>query len=153
MRHISSFTACLLVLMTTSCGGGGGGGVSPWPTGQDISNSLQDMLRSVAGDWTGTVNGPNAMRLEFRLQENSNGQLTGTGTMKEDSAAAGVPITVSGTFQQPVLTLAFDGMVVESRQVRGTLQGSYTTVGGIATTMTLSAPGYTRDVPILLQEK
>jgi hypothetical protein len=29
-------------------------------------------------------------------------------------------------------------------------QGSYTTVGGIGTTLTLSAPGYTRELPILL---
>ncbi|MES2898873.1 MAG: hypothetical protein V4723_04045 [Pseudomonadota bacterium] len=149
MRTMSIAAGLLLALMTTSCGGGGGG----WPTGQDINNSLQNTLASVAGDWTGIVNAPTAMRLDFRLQEGSNGQVSGTGTMKEDSAAAAVPITVTGTFQQPTLTLNFEGMVFEGRQVKGSAQGNYTTVGGIATTLTMTAPAYSRAVPILLQEK
>lgn len=136
----------LVALMSASCGGGG-------PTEQDINRSLEDTLRSVAGDWVGTTSAPNVIRIDFKLQEGSNGQLTGTGTMKEEGAAAAVPVTVTGTFQRPLLSLAFEGMVVESRQVKGTAQGSYTTVGGIATTLTLAAPGYNRDVPILLQEK
>ena len=110
-------------------------------------------MKSVTGDWTGILNGPNALRLEFRLQESSNGQVTGTGTMKEDSAAAAVPITITGTFQRPTLTLVFDGMVVETRPVKGAAQGSYTTVGGILTKLTLTAPGYSRDLEVLLQEK
>lgn len=72
--------------------------------------------------------------------------------MKENAPSA-VPITVAGTFQRPVLTLAFDGMVYESHQVKGVAQGSYTTVGGIGTTLILTAPGYTRDVTMFLQEK
>lgn len=145
MRRVSIAAAALIVLITTSCGGG--------PTEQDINNSLDATLRSVAGDWTGVANGPNGIQLNFRLQEASNGQVSGTGTMKEDNAPAAVPITVTGTFQRPVLTLAFDGMVYESHQVKGAAQGSYTTVGGIATTLTLTGPGYSRDVAILLQEK
>ncbi|UUZ55278.1 hypothetical protein LP419_05705 [Massilia sp. H-1] len=78
--------------------------------------------------------------------------MSGSGTMKEANAAAAVPITVSGTFVRPVLTLAFNGMVYEAHQASGAAQGSYTTVGGIATTLSLSAPGYSRDLPILLQE-
>lgn len=136
----------LIAMMAASCGGGG-------PTEKEIVNSLDATLQSVGGDWVGTTSAPNPVRLEFRLQEGSNGQVTGTGTMKEESAPASIPITVTGTYQRPVLTLAFDGMVFESRQVKGTAQGSYTTVGGIATTLTLSAPGYSRDLAILLQEK
>lgn len=146
MRSLSIAAGALVVLMSTSCGGGG-------PTEQDITNSLEATLQSVAGDWIGVVNGPNAIRLEFKLQEGSNGQVSGSGTMKEESALSAVPITVSGTFQRPVLTLAFDGMVYESHQVRGVAQGSYTTVGGIGTTITLTGPGYSREVAILLQEK
>ena len=108
---------------------------------------------SVAGDWTGVSNEPNAIRLEFRLQEGSGGQVSGTGTMTEANAPAAVPITVSGTFQRPLLTLAFDGMVFESRPVEGRAQGSYVTVGGIGTNLTLTAPGYSREIAILLQEK
>ena len=151
MRSKSILAGALLVLMTTSCGGGGGGGA--WPTEQDINSSLENTLRSVAGDWEGVSSVPNAIRLDFRLVEGANSQVSGTGTMKEGSASAAVPITVSGTFQRPLLTLAFDGMVYESRQVKGAAQGSYTTVGGIATTLTLTAPGYSREVAILLQEK
>jgi hypothetical protein len=148
MRSMSIAAAALVALMSTSCGGGGG-----WPTEQDINNSLEDQLRSAAGDWTGIASGPNPIRLEFRLVEGPNGQVSGTGTMKEDSVPSAVPITVSGTFQRPMLTLAFDGMVYESHQVKGVAQGSYTTVGGIGTTLALTAPGYSREVTILLQEK
>ena len=146
MRSMSIAAAALVVLMSASCGGGG-------PTEREITNSLEDTLRSVSGEWIGIVNGPNAMRLEFRLQEASNGQVTGSGSMKEDSAAAAVPITVSGTFNRPLLTLVFDGMVVETRQVKGAVQGSYTTVGGIGAPLTITAPGYARELAILLQEK
>jgi hypothetical protein len=148
MRRVTIAWGTSLVLMTTACGGGGYG-----PTEQDISNSLEATLQSVAGDWTGVSNEPNLLRLDFTLQEGSNGQVSGTGTMKEANAATAVPITVTGTFQRPTLTLAFGGMVFELRQVTGTAQGTYTTVGGIATTLTLTAPGYARDVAILLQEK
>jgi hypothetical protein len=148
MRTKSIAAGILIVLMNTSCGGNGG-----WPTAQDIDNSLEATLRSVAGDWQGTANVPNGFRLDFRLVEGANGQLSGTGTMKENSTAAAVPITVSGTFQRPLLTLAFEGMVFESRQVKGVAQGTYTTVGGVGTTLTLSAPGFSRDIAILLQEK
>ena len=148
MRKFSSATWVLLAVLTASCGGGGYG-----PTEQDINNSLEVALQSVAGDWTGVSSLPNVIRLDFSLQEGSNGQLSGTGTMREANAASAIPITVSGTFQRPTLTLAFDGMVFESRQVKGTAQGSYTTVGGIATTLTLAAPGYSREIAILFQEK
>ena len=151
MRTMSIAIRALLVLVTTSCGGGGGGGYGP--SEQDIKNSLADTLRSVAGDWTGVTSGPNAIRLEFRLQEASNGQISGTGTMKEENTPSAVPISVSGTFQRPVLTLAFDGIVYDARPVKGVAQGSYTTVGGIGTPLTLTAPGYSREVAILLQEK
>ena len=146
MRSLSIAAGVLLVLMTTSCGGGG-------TTEREIINSLEDTLRSVSGDWTGVANSPNAIRLEFRLQEGSNGQVSGTGTMKEGNAAAAVPITVTGTFQRPTLTLAFEGIVYEAHQVKGSAQGTYTTVGGIGTTLKLTGPGYARDVAILLQEK
>jgi hypothetical protein len=148
MRGVTIACWTLLVLMTTACGGGGYG-----PTEQDINNSLEATLQSVAGDWTGVSNEPNVLRLDFTLQEGSNGQVSGTGTMNEANSASAVPITVTGTFQRPTLTLGFNGMVFESRQVTGTAQGTYTTVGGIATNLTLTAPGYSRDIAILLQEK
>ncbi|MEJ7805716.1 MAG: hypothetical protein WKG03_07340 [Telluria sp.] len=146
MRSMSIAAGALLVLMNASCGGGG-------PTAQEIDQSLETELRSVAGEWIGVATGPNGIRLAFTLQEAGNGQVSGTGTMKEDSAPAAVPITVTGTFARPVLTLSFDGMVYESHQLKGAARGSYTTVGGIASTLMLTGPGYTRDIGILLQEK
>lgn len=147
MRNLSIAAAALIVVLSASCGGGGG------PTEKEIVGSLQDQLRFVSGDWTGISTAPTGIRFEFRLQENGGGQVSGTGTMKEDSAPNAVPITISGTFQQPALALTFDGMVFEGRQVKGVVQGSYTNVGGIGSTMTLTAPGYTRDITVLLQEK
>ncbi len=149
MRSLSIAAGTLLVLMTTSCGGGGGG---YGPSGQDIDNSLTEILKSVAGNWTGIGGPPNAITLDFKLTE-SNGMVTGTGTMKEESAAAAVPITITGTFQRPVLTLAISGIVYESRQVSGTMQGSYTTVGGIGAPLKMTATGYAKDVAVLWQEK
>lgn len=147
VRIVSIVAGTLLVVITTSCGGGGYG-----PTEQDINNSLEATLRSVTGDWTGVSNVPNVIRLDFRLQEGSDGQVSGTGTMNEANASS-VPIAVTGTFQRPTLALSFSGMVFESRQVNATAQGTYTTVGGIATTLKLTAPGYSRNVALLLQEK
>ncbi len=150
MRSVSIAAGALVALMSMSCGGGGGG--LGGPTAQEINNSLESTLQSVSGEWIGISSTPNALRLDFTLQEGNNGQVSGTGTMKEGSAAA-VPITVTGTFQRPTLTLAFAGMVFESNQVTGAAQGSYTTVGGIATTLTLTGPGYSRQLAMLLQEK
>ena len=149
MRSVKIAVGALVILLSASCGGGG----STFPTEKEIVNSLEETLRSIAGDWTGLASGPNGIRFEFRLQEGSNGQVTGSGTMKEDNAAATVPITVTGTFQRPTLALTFNGMVYEGRQVSGVAQGSYTTVGGIATTLMLTAPGYSKNLTILLQEK
>ncbi len=147
MRSLSITVAVLLALTNASCGGGSG------PTERDIVNNLEDELRSVAGQWTGVTNIANGVSLDFTLQEGSNGQLTGSGTMKETNAAAAVPITITGTFQRPQLTLVFAGMVYESKPVQGNAQGSYTTVGGIGTNLVLTAPGYSREIPVLLQEK
>ena len=151
MRSISIAAGALLILMSASCGGGGGS--IGFPSEQEINDSLEAELRSVAGDWQGIANPPSAAHLEFQLQEGSNGQVSGTGTFKEHVAAAAVPITVSGTFQRPVLSLAFEGIVYETRQVKGAAQGTYTTVGGIAAPLTLTAPGYSREIPVLWQEK
>jgi hypothetical protein len=145
MRSMSMAAALLLGLMNASCGGG--------PSEQDINNALEATLSSVTGPWSGIASSPSTARLDFQLQTGSNGQVTGSGTFKESNAIAAVPITVTGTFQRPNLTLVFNGIVYESRQVQGTAQGNYTSVGGISTTLSLSAVGYARDLPILLQEK
>lgn len=137
--------AVLVVLFGASCNAG--------PTEQEIDDSLEATLRSVAGDWGGTSAGPNAIRLDFRLQEGSDGQVTGSGTMKEADAPASVPITVAGTFRRPTLSLTFAGMVYEGRSVQGAASGDYTSVGGVLTTLRLTGTGYSGSVEILLQEK
>lgn len=152
MRSISILASAMMGMMITSCGGGGGS-AGLGPSAQDINNSLEATLQSVSGDWIGLATAPNGLRLDFKLQQGTNGQLSGTGTMKETPEAVAVPITVTGTFQRPLLTLTFDGMVYETRQVQGAAQGNYTTVGGIASTLKLTGTGYTRDIGILLQEK
>ena len=144
MRGSLKGTGLLFVLLSTACAG---------PTARDIDDSLEAQLRSVAGDWTGVSSGPNPVRLEFRLQEGAGGQVSGTGTAKEENAADAVPVTVSGAYQRPSLTLAFAGIVYEGESVQGAVQGSYTTVGGVSTTLRLTRPGWSRDIPVLLQEK
>lgn len=135
--------ALLLLALTlaTACGG---------PTGEDIENELESQLRSVAGPWVGTSS---ALTLDFQLQQGAGNAVSGSGTMKEAAASSSVPITVTGTFQRPQLSLTFSGMTFEGRAVQGTFQGSYTTVGGISAPLHLTATGYSRDVTILLQER
>ena len=135
----------VVVLLSAACSAG--------PTERDINDSLDATLRSVAGDWIGTSTGQNAILLEFRLQEGANGQVSGTGTMKEAGAPSAVPIAITGTFQRPLLSLTFNGMVYETKSVQGASQGEYTSVGGMSTTMQLTGPGYSKSLPILLQEK
>jgi hypothetical protein len=120
------------------------------PTGEDIENDLERQLRSVAGPWTGSSP---TLTLDFQLQEGAGNAVSGTGTMKEAAAAGTVPITVTGTYQRPQLSLTFSGMTFEGRAVQGTFQGSYTTVGGISGPLQLTATGYSKSVTILLQER
>lgn len=142
MRAIA--VAVLLCSLTAAC--------VPNATEDDINASLEGVLRSVAGDWTGVSTGSGTLRLDFRLQEGSNGQVSGSGTMTEGTSAP-VPITVTGTFQRPLLTLTFAGMMYAGRSVQGTVTGSYTTVGGIMAPLQLTATGYAQSVQMLLQEK
>lgn len=144
MRAASVVVAVALVLMGSACSGG--------PTEREIIDSLNDTLRSVNGDWIGISTGTNPIRLEFKLQEGSNGQVTGSGTMKEENAPSAVPITVTGTFNRPALSLTFQGLVYEGHSVEGTARGNYTSVGGIVTTLNLSGTDYSRQLEILLQE-
>ncbi len=121
------------------------------PSEREIDESLEATLRSVSGDWVGTSSGVNALRLDFRLQEGTGGAVSGSGTMRE-GASTPVPITVTGTFQRPLLTLTIGGMTYEGQSVQGNTSGNYTTVGGIATTLQLTAPAFSRSLPLLLQE-
>lgn len=141
MRLFRSACTLALVFAAAACGG---------PTEKDIENDLERQLRSVAGTWDGLSP---TLTLEFQLQEGAGTAVSGSGTMKESPAAAAVPITVTGTYQRPALSLTFSGMTVEGRAVQGTFQGNYTTVGGISAPLHLTATGYSRDVTILLQER
>lgn len=120
------------------------------PTGEDIENELEATLQSVAGPWSGTSP---TLTLDFQLQQGAGNAVSGSGTMKEAAAAGTVPITVTGTFQRPQLSLTFSGMTFEGRAVQGTFTGSYTTVGGLSAPLQLTATGYSKSVTILLQER
>jgi hypothetical protein len=63
-----------------------------------------------------------------------------------------VPITVTGSYVRPRLSLTFSGMVIEGNAVQGTFEGDYTSIGGVVGTLRLTGTGYSRDVPVLLQE-
>jgi hypothetical protein len=141
MRLSRLFPLLALTLAAGACDG---------PTGEDIENELEKELQSVAGAWAGSSP---TLALDFQLQEGSGNAVSGSGTMKEAAAPATVPITVTGTFQRPQLSITITGMTFEGRAVQGTFQGSYTTVGGISGPLRLTATGYSRDVAILLQER
>lgn len=127
------------------------GACSTLPTGDEIERSVDEELRSVAGDWTGIGPGQ-AFTLSFRLAEAAGDQVTGTGTMQERGAPAAAPLTIAGSYRRPELALTFDGMVYEGRAVRGTFRGRYTSAGGVSDTLVLTGEGYTRSLVVLLQE-
>jgi hypothetical protein len=140
MRLFRRLPLLALALVVTSC----------LPTDEDIDNELERQLESVAGAWNGTSP---TLTLDFQLQEGTGNAVSGSGSMKETAAANSVPITVTGTFQRPTLSLTFTGMNFEGRAVQGTFQGSYTTAGGISGPLHLTGTGYSKDVTILLQER
>ncbi|HEY0026046.1 MAG TPA: hypothetical protein VGB24_24360 [Longimicrobium sp.] len=120
------------------------------PTADDIDAELEAALQSVVGPWNGTSQ---TLTLDFQLQAGTGNAVSGSGTMKEAAAAGTVPITVTGTFQRPQLSLTFSGMTFEGKAVQGTFTGNYTTVGGINGPLQLTATGYSKSVTILLQER
>jgi hypothetical protein len=119
------------------------------PTEQEITDSIEKELRSVDGAWTGT-SAP--LTLDFQLSQGPGNTVSGSGTMKEAAAPGPVPITLTGTFQRPVLSLTISGMVFEGHSVQGTIQGSYTTIGGISGPLQLTGAGYSREITVLLSE-
>lgn len=130
------------------------GACSAYPSEKEIVDGLEAALESVNGNWTGTSTNPSGvLTLTFSLSQAANGSLTGSGTMKETSAPGSVPVTITGTYQRPALSLTFNGMVYESTAVQGTIQGSYTTVGGVLGDLQLTGTGYSKKIVVLLQEQ
>jgi len=144
MRGWSRLVGALLLLVSSGC--------TPWPTEEEIADSLEHSLRSVSGGWRGQSFGENPVALDFRLREDGAGKVTGTGNMKESRKECVWPITLSGTYRRPVLALTFVGRRCEGEQVQGALEGDYTTVGGIYTTLKLTTPRSSDEVTVLLQE-
>lgn len=126
---------------------------NPSPTEQEIGDSLEQQLSSVVGPWSGTASSGSQLTLDFQLAAGSGNSVSGTGTMRETPGAATVPITVTGSFDRPSLTLTFSGMTYEGHAVQGTISGSYTTVGGVSGNLALTGTGYSKSVTVLLQEK
>ena len=140
------------LLAAVLCLGVGIPACSVGPTEQEIIDGLEQQLQSVDGGWTGTASGGSQLTLDFQLQA-AGTTLSGTGTMREQPGAATVPITVTGTFNRPALSLTFSGMTYEGHAVQGTITGSYTSVGGVGGTLQLTGTGYSNSVQVLLQEK
>ena len=126
---------------------------STFPTEREISDSLAEQLSSAHGPWTGIAYPPETLTLDLSLVQQASGQVNGTGTLKESSAAPAIPITVQGTFARPRLTLSFAGMVFDGRAVTGTFSGDYTTAGGILDELQLTGDGYSKTITLLLQEQ
>jgi hypothetical protein len=123
------------------------------PTEEEIDQGLEQQLRSVEGGWTGTASGGSQLTLDFQLQEGAGNAVSGSGTMREQPGAATVPITVTGTFNRPALSLTISGMTYQGHAVQGTISGNYTTVGGVLGNLQLTGTGYSASVQVLLQEK
>ncbi|MDQ3418392.1 MAG: hypothetical protein M3541_06360 [Acidobacteriota bacterium] len=147
-QRLTAFIVCCSLAALTACTYTG-------PTGPEIEDALrqqtEEAVRSAAGPWSGDVLG-GILKLDFSLTQAPDGRLQGTGTMREGQAGSPVPITVSGTYQRPNLSLTFTGMVFEGRDVVGTFEGSYTSLSGVMSTLRLTAEGYTRSLFLWLSE-
>jgi hypothetical protein len=145
-RLRQSFVLCSLAALAACAYAG--------PTAPEIEAELarqtEDAIRSAAGPWSGWASG-GSVRLEFTLTESSDGRLQGTGMMREAQAVA-VPITLTGTYNRPHLSLMFTGMVYEGRVVVGTFADAYTSLGGVYGTLRLAAEGYERSLSLSLHE-
>ena len=133
----------ILSLVLLSCGVG--------PTEDDVNEFLEQALQSVNGGWTGMIDN-NQATLAFTLTQGANGAVTGNGTMQHVSSTNPSPITITGTFQRPVLSLTFNGMLYEGTTVQGVMQGNYTTIGGVSTTIRMTGTNFDKTRPILIQE-
>jgi hypothetical protein len=145
--HVRLLAAALL------CLGAAIPACSTSPTEQEIIDALEQQLQSVEGGWTGTASGGSQLTLDFQLQAGAGNAVSGSGTMREQPGAATVPVTVTGTFNRPALSLTFSGMTYQGHAVQGTISGSYTSVGGVAGNLLLTGTGYSSTVQLLLQEK
>jgi hypothetical protein len=130
-----------LTLAAAACSG---------PTDEDIDTDLEQQISSVAGVWAGDAP---TLALDFELTEGPGTAVSGSGTMREASAPAKLPITVTGTFQRPKLSLTISGMTYEGKAVQGTFQGNYTTAGGVSGPLHLVGTGYSKNLTVLLQER
>jgi hypothetical protein len=145
MRFHPAAAVLLLCLGAAACG--------PSVTGDDIDEEIEQELSSVVGAWHGASSGGSSViTLDFTLQAGAGTAVTGSGTMKETAAPSAVPITVTGTFNRPNLSLTFSGMTFEGHAVTGTFAGNYTQVGGIVGTLHLAGTGYNHDIQVLIAE-
>jgi len=120
-----------------------------WPTGDDVDDSIEEELRSVAGSWSGQTTGANPVEINLQLTE-SGTAVQGTGTTREQGGAA-VPVTVTGTFQRPSLSLTINGMAYQGRTVTASIQGSYSGVV-FSAPMQLTATGFAQTLTVILSE-
>lgn len=136
----------LLAVTACACSG---------PTSPTINEALaqqtEEAVRSAAGPWWGTASG-GVLRFTFSLTEAPDGRLQGTGTMRELNVAEAVPITVSGTYRRPNLSLTFTGIVYEGREASATFTAEYTSFGTVVGPLTLAGEGYSRTLSFTLVE-
>ena len=138
----------ITLLLLTSCAPTG-------PTAKDFEQAIeqqdQEAVRSAGGPWWGTASA-GVLRLTFSLTEAPDGRLQGTGTMRELNVAEAIPITVSGTYRQPDLSLTFTGIVYEGREASATFAAAYTSAGGVAGPLRLAGEGDSRTLSFTARE-
>jgi hypothetical protein len=115
-----------------------------------VANQDEVVVRSAEGPWSGVAAG-NSLQVEFSLSQAPGGQVQGAGFVRAPGAAP-VPMTVTGTYARPNLTLTFSGLVFEGREVVGSFGGTYTSAAGVSSVLRLAADGYERAFPLLLHE-
>ncbi len=126
-----------------------GGSFLNGPDSKYFDDLTENAVRSVTGAWHATSV---PVTMEFALSEAAGGQVTGSGTMVDVAAANSVPITITGSYVKPTLSLKFEGIVYKGNPVSGTFEGKYESFQGIGSTLRVTSAGGVVVIDLLLQE-
>lgn len=132
----------------------GCGGFPTFPTQEELEEELEraeeNRLRAVDGDWTG-FGLPNSVSIRFRLVQNGQ-QVIGNGWYVDANGSNSYPITVTGTFMRPTLSLSFVGIMFQGLSVTGQFVADYESSGGIYAPLRLVGEGVSTQFELFLQE-
>ncbi len=132
-------TACLVAMLTLAACVPVTGGFDA-----DLDDYFRAATATLAGSWRGFSEPPNDELLTFQLSIAQSGTtVTGSGVMQEKGRSKTLPVTVTGSYNQPRATLTISGMQFEGPAVTGQLRAT-NRIGYLADTLVLTGANHER---------